>query len=395
MSPRILVIDSDNDTHLFLKLTLQPYGHQIIDATDAGQGLNLARGENPDLVILEPAIGGGAGFDLCRRLRMLPGSRPCPILILSQMRGREEVVRGLEAGASDYLVKPANAVELAARVHALLGYRQALTPTVILVAGAKGGVGATTIAVNLGVALASLEQDRVALIDTEIPGGDPAVHLGVTPQHTLLDLISYGAHVDAELVEAVACRHRSGLRLLAAPVEEVDQPIPPDYLAPIVQAMTGRQSYVILDYSLSGAESFASLAHLADHILVVSTPELPALIKADAALAAAQHDIEHKGRLRLIVNQADREGGTPVGDLPSQLKMYPITQLPYDPAKILPSINAGEPLALRLPNQPWAREIMRLARSLRDPEEATDTEPKASERVRTLLLRMRSLGTRA
>ena len=395
MSPRILVIDSDNDTRLFLKLTLQPYGHQIIDATDAGQGLSLARGENPDLVILEPAIGGGAGFDLCRRLRMLPGSRPCPILILSQMRSREEVVRGLEAGANDYLVKPANAIELAARVHTLLGYRQTLTPTVILVAGAKGGVGATTIAVNLGVALASLEQDRVALIDTEIPGGDPAVHLGVTPQHTLLDLVSYGAHVDAELVEAVACRHNSGLRLLAAPVEEVDQSIAPDYLAPIVQAMTGRQSYVILDYSLSGEESFASLARLADHILVVSTPELPALIKADAALAIAQRYMEGKGRPRLILNQADREGGMLVKDLPGQLKMYPITQLPHDPAKILPSINAGEPLMLRQPNQPWARAIMQLARSLRDPEEVTDPEPKAAERVRTLLLRMRSLGTRA
>lgn len=395
MSPRILVIDPDNDTRLFLKLTLQPYGHQIIDATDAAQGLSLARGESPDLVIVEPAIGGGAGFDLCRRLRMLPGSRPCPILILSQMRSREEVVRGLEAGANDYLVKPANTIELAARVHTLLGYRQALTPTVILVAGAKGGVGATTIAVNLGVALASLEQDRVALIDTEIPGGDPAVHLGVNPQHTLLDLVSYGAHVDAELVEAVACKHGSGLSLLAAPVEEVDQPIAPDCLAPIVQAMTGRQNYVILDYSLSGAESFASLARLADHILVVSTPELPALIKADAALAAAQRYRERDGRLHLILNQADREGGMPAEDLPGQLKMHPITQLPYDPARILPSINAGDPLVSRLPNRPWAREIMRLAHSLRDSEEATATESGATARVRSLLLRMRSLGTRA
>ncbi len=395
MSPRILVIDSDNDTRLFLKLTLQPYGHQIIDATDAAQGLSIARAENPDLVILEPAIGGGAGFDLCRRLRMLPGSRPCPILILSQMRGREEVVRGLEAGANDYLVKPANAIELAARVHTLLGYRQALTPTVILVAGAKGGVGATTFAVNLGIALASLEQGRVALIDTEIPGGDPAVHLGVNPQHTLLDLISYGAHVDAELVEAVACRHSSGLLLLAAPTEEVDQPIAPDYLAPIIQAMTGRQSHVILDYSLSGAASFASLARLADHILVVSTPELPALIKADAALAAAQRYRERNGQLRLILNQAGREGGAPAEDLPGSLNTYPITQLPYDPARILPAINAGDPLVLRLPNQPWAREVMRLARFLHDPEEATDAESKATARVRTLLLRMRSLGTRA
>jgi pilus assembly protein CpaE len=391
MSPRILVIDPDSDIRLFLKLTLQPYGHQIIDASDVSQGLNAARREGPDLIILEPAIGGGTGFDLCRRLRMLPGSRPCPIVILSHSRQREDIVRGLEAGANDYITKPANPVELVARIHALIGFRQIPRPVVILVIGSKEGVGSTTIAVNLGVALAHHWQEQVVLIDAEIPGGDPAVHLGLEPQHNLADLISYETRVDADLVEGVICKHSSGLRLIAGSTEEMEPP-GPDFLSPILEAMTGRIEYVIIDCEPVFGEEFMAVSQLADHVLVVATPELPALLKADMLLGSPSSPKERKQQAYLILNQANRRGGIPVESMPGKLRAYPLIELPYDPGKVLPSVNTGEPLVLRLPRSTMSRRLVKLASSLRRVTEGNETQPEPSSGIRALLRRLQPSG---
>ncbi len=392
MSPRILVIDDDHDSRLFLKLTLQPYGHQILDATDVAQGLNMARREDPDLIILEAGIGGGAGFDLCRRLRLLPGGRSHPIIILSNWRRPEDVVRGLQAGANDYIAKPANPIELVARVHALLGYRHILQPIVILVLGVKGGVGATTLAVNLGVALAHHWHERVVLIDAEIPGGDAAVHLGLHPSHTLADLISYGSMVDAEVVEGVMCRHPSGLQLIVAPPEEPEQPLEPGFLAPILQAMTGRHDYVVVDSPPIFSDHLIALARLANHVLVVVTPELPALSRAMVLLdvLASSHAREQEGpQVQVVLNDADRAGGIPMENLPARLKAYPIVRLSSDARNVLPSINAGEPVVIYTPRTRLSRQIVQLARSLRRSTAEGEIVLTSVERAKSLWSRLR------
>ncbi|HEY63402.1 MAG TPA: response regulator [Caldilineae bacterium] len=384
MSPRILVIDDDDDTHLFVKLTLQPHGHQIIDAYTVAQGLKAARREKPDLIVLEPAIEDGAGFDLCRRLHLLPGGRTRPILILSRLRRREDIVRGLEHGASAYLTKPADTTELIFRVRSLLRYEQVPHPVVILVIGAKAGVGATTIAVNVGVALAHRWREDVILIDAEIPGGDPAIHLGLQPEHTLADLISYGDEIEIEMIERVFCKHESGLQLISAPAEGFDRPSDPEFLTPILSAMAERQSYVIIDAPETPGDQVRSLVQQAEHVLIVVTPELTALRRAEVLLESVASErpggyMDVGREYRLIVNQADRRGGLTVEDFPSELKSYAMVQLPYDPRRVLSSINAGVPLVLRSPRSRLARGIVQLAQSLRrgDQQEPAGQRPWA------------------
>jgi len=389
MSPRILVIDDDHDALLLLKLTLQPYGYQIIDANRIIHGLNIARQENPDLIVLEVAIEGGAGFDLCRRLRLLPGGRARPILILSRLRRPEEVIRGLEAGANGYMTKPANPAELVARVQALLGSDRSFRPVVVLVLGGKGGVGATTIAVNLGITLARRWPEQVVLIDAEIPGGDPAVHLNLHPGHTLADLISYGHTVDTELVEGVISKHSSGLQLISAPTEELEHSPAPDYLTPILHAMAGHQKCVIIDSPPVFGEQLKALAQLATHILVIATPELPALLRARALLdSIPRGDAEEGPQLHLVLNQADRAGGVPVDSFPDGLEVYPLVQIPHDPQGALASINAGEPIVSRAPHSTMARKIVQLAQSLCLFNEEEGVQPWPGSRIKAVLNRL-------
>ncbi len=393
MNLRILVIDDDEDALLLLKLILQPYGYQIMSIQDISQAVNTVRRKNPDLIILEPAIQNGEGFDLCRRLRMTPGGHARPILMLSRLGQSEEIVRGLEAGASAYLVKPPDPSELVARIQALLRQHQVLRPMVVVVMGAKPGVGATMIAVNLGVALAYHWQEKVVLLDAEIPGGDSSFHLGLQPAHSVADLISYGNEVDKELIEGVICHHDSGLQVIAAPAEAPSQPVPPGFLTPIIHAMTGQQKYVIVDSPPVAGKRLSELVRAADQMLLVAVPELPALQRA-ARLAEAISRENHQVAMQLclVLNQADREGGIPVSDLPPALQEYPLIELPFDAPRVLTSINVGKPLVLYAPNCKLARKLVQMAQEIRTPAMETHAEPEPESKgagVKGLLDRLR------
>ncbi|MCD6289965.1 MAG: response regulator [Anaerolineae bacterium] len=388
MSPRILVIDDDNDTHLFLKLALQPYGHEVISAYSVSQGLNAARRRDPDLVVLEVAIENRAGFDLCRRLRLLPGGRARPIIIFSRLQQSGDIVRGLELGANEYVVKPVKQQEIVERIHALLHYDKASRPSTILVTSAKKGVGATTIAVNLGVALARYWREQVVLIDADIPGGDPAVHLGMHPTHTLADVIDYGYDVEPELVAGIAYEHKSGLRLISAPSEELEHPPEPDFLVPILNAMIGRHEYAIIDAPLLQEESLEVLMHLATHVLVVTIPEVPALRRTVDLLTLMPEYVaadETEAQITVVLNQANRAGGIPLENLPEELKAHRIAQIPFDPGRALRSINRGVPVVMRSPRSHLARSLRELARSLRMPGAEDEPRCSLSSRIRALL----------
>ena len=117
MRERILVIEDEDKILQFLQRGLTYEGYRVDTAADGAAGLALARGEAPDLVILDWMLPGMDGLEVCRRLR---AGGPTPILMLTARESVSDRVLGLDAGADDYLVKPFEFDELLARVRALL-----------------------------------------------------------------------------------------------------------------------------------------------------------------------------------------------------------------------------------------------------------------------------------
>ncbi len=123
MNEVILVIDDDAEFVQYLKLRLEGFGYRVVTAQDGAMGLELAADAHPDLITLDIMMPGMDGWEICRRLHAVSNA---PILMITA-RGRVgDVVRGLEIGADDYLVKPFNTSELLARVKAIL--RRAKAP---------------------------------------------------------------------------------------------------------------------------------------------------------------------------------------------------------------------------------------------------------------------------
>jgi adenylate cyclase len=117
---RILVVDDRPEGRKLLALRLQHMGHAVRQADSGAQALALSEAETPDLVLLDVLMPGMDGLETCRRLRAMPALRAVPIVLVTSLEAPEDCVRGLEAGADDFIIKPFNPAELQARVRSLL-----------------------------------------------------------------------------------------------------------------------------------------------------------------------------------------------------------------------------------------------------------------------------------
>ncbi len=118
MNPRLLIIEDELPMRTALSDALSAEGYRVLSAADGQAGLDRALAERPDLILLDLMMPKLDGFSVCTELRRL--SNPVPILMLTAKGQLEDRVKGLDAGADDYLVKPFSTEELLARVRALL-----------------------------------------------------------------------------------------------------------------------------------------------------------------------------------------------------------------------------------------------------------------------------------
>ena len=118
---RILIADDDPVTCRFIFSLLKEKGYEVLVAEDGEHAFQLATEQRPDLILSDLVMPYRDGFDLLRALRAEPHLADVPIMILSMRDREEDIVRGLELGADDYVVKPFNARELLARIRKQIG----------------------------------------------------------------------------------------------------------------------------------------------------------------------------------------------------------------------------------------------------------------------------------
>ena len=153
MAAKILVVDDDPNVQRLLQYTLKQEGYDVVIAADGAEGFRLWGAEAPDLILLDVMLPKLDGYQVAAKIRSEEGgSSHVPIIMLTAEREVEQKVRGLRAGADDYLIKPFHPAELLARIKSLLAR---FAPRDVLLArppmgrvlayyGAKGGVGTTT-----------------------------------------------------------------------------------------------------------------------------------------------------------------------------------------------------------------------------------------------------------
>src|SRR6185436_16201834 len=284
MSEKILIVDDDLDTLRLVGLMLQRQGYQISAATNGQQGLDKAFDENPDLILLDIMMPDMDGYEVTRRLRSNPSTLETPILMFTAKTQMEDKVIGFEVGANDYLTKPTHPSELQARVKTLLARvskKKGVSDDsgsdhrgyVIGLLGARGGLGTTTMAVNLGAGLQSRTKSDVIVAEM-LPGqGALALDVGVTSSRGLVDLLSLTklSEITRDNVREKLAPHGSGVKLLLASDRPRDMHLinqGANYEA-LVKRLARMARFVILDLGV-GIQPFAEkILPLCDEVMII------------------------------------------------------------------------------------------------------------------------------
>jgi len=272
---RILLVDDDPDLIKVIGLVMERAGYRLQLAANGVEALSMIEASPPDLVLLDVVMPFMTGIDVCRRLRGRAETRNMPIIMLSNLDGVDDKLEGFEAGADDYIAKPIDPRELLARINALLARtrmgrgRKAHTVAVI---GAKGGVGVTSVAVNLGVALAQREW-AAALAEFHLSRGDLRYHVNVPETRTLAPLLEKEPEMlEPADVEEQLVKHSSGLKLLFGSMRTGEKPLSPDHVEQIVTSLQRNNDFLLLDLPAVEGPHVRRALELADYTLLVTEP---------------------------------------------------------------------------------------------------------------------------
>lgn len=124
MSARILVVDDLEANRRLLQAKLGADYYEVLTAQRGEEAVQLAKREKPDLILMDVMMPGGIdGYEACRRLKAMPETRHIPVVILTTLDDRDNKLRGLQAGAEEFLTKPIDDVQLMARVKSLLSLK--------------------------------------------------------------------------------------------------------------------------------------------------------------------------------------------------------------------------------------------------------------------------------
>jgi len=275
--PHILLVDDDAELLKMLEMVLSKANFVPHLAVNGVEALSKVEELNPDLVVLDVMMPLMNGNDICRRLREQEATKELPIIMLSALDSVEDKLAGFQAGADDYVPKPVDPKELVARINALLNRspfgRQQLAYTVAVV-GAKGGVGVTSVAVNLAVVLSRHEY---AVTLAELHPGDGAIRylLNQPEKRHLGPLLAMDPEeVEPARVQRYLVNHSSGVNLLLAPRAFSEHPLTGGHVELLLTSLGHDVDFLVVDVPPIGDETMHIVAEHADYILLVTEPEI-------------------------------------------------------------------------------------------------------------------------
>ena len=376
---RILLLDSDPEAAAAIDAILSVAGYAVTLTADADEA--FARAAEHQLIIIDMATGPRPAVDICREIRATPAMAAVPVLCVSADDNVEERIQFLEAGADDVITRPIDARELEARIEALQGRfhrSRDLAPLVasdgpslgrarrtVAVYSPKGGVGTTTIAVNVAIAAVARRPDRVVLVDMARQFGGVATHLNLDPRHTLADVVrDHAALREPELLRTYAMRHASGLHVLAAPAApESAETITPAHVAQILSTLLQSYELVVVDAGSTLDERVLTIFEAAESVILPVYPEMAALNSMHALLEYLSEAGSVGMKSTFVLNYVFARDILKLRDVESGLGAKVAFELPYDPFLYLKAVNEGVPIVVGAPRSAPAELLVRLSAS--------------------------------
>ena len=373
----ILLIEADPVFGETISTALTGVGYTVTTSADPEEA--FAKVGANQVVIIDVVSGEKSAADVCREIRATPELVAIPVLCVSQTEEVEERIGFLEAGADDVMAKPFDARELEARVEALLlrfqrskdrtsvvstdGVTVTRPRRVVVVHSPKGGVGTSTVAVNIAMAAAQRKPDRVVIVDLDLQFGQVATHLNVLPRQTLTDVIRDEAALrEAELLRTYATRHDSGLHVLSAPTgPEQAALVTADHVDRILTTLLETYDQVVIDTGSWLDERTMKAFEHAETVIFVVNPEIAALKAVTALVEYLNEAGTVASKTTFVLNNTFGREILKLRDVEQALGTKVGADLPYDPFLYLKAVNEGVPIVQGAPRSPASERLVKLS----------------------------------
>lgn len=372
---QVLLVDPDVDHRSQLKQLLGGLAVGIVGEAAYGiEASRLAAELQPDVVILhieEPLALAMRTLEVVQRA----APRATPVVV-SRLDDAQTVQRVMLAGARGFVTMPttplllAHTIETARRRHSDALARALSTDppapelvagTVVTVFGPKGGVGKTTLATNLAIAIAGRTGARVALVDVDAYFGDVAIIMGIEPERTLPDLLEAVAAGQPIDLSTYLVRHPSGVYVLPARHTGNVADIPDaEAIAMVLRRLASAFDFVIVDTPGTFGPQVAAALDESTTALLVTSADMASVKDARLSLETLRGEGFDRDRLKLVVNHATNANSVTDADLARTVGYEIFWTFPHDRA-VPHSTQRGEPLVLSQPRARMAQEVEALA----------------------------------
>ncbi len=395
---RVLIVDDIAETrdHLTKLLGFEKDVLVVGAAASGADALELAATLLPDVVLMDinmPEMDGIAATEL------LMARVPSASVVMMSVQGEADYLRrSMLAGAREFLVKPFSSDELTASIRQVyarerdkigrmvLPVAEARSSSsarepgrVIAVFSPKGGVGRTTIAVNVAVAAASEPGTSVVLVDGSFQFGDVGVLLNLNPKNkSIADLVpELEAGGEPDSLDTFVITHSTGTKvLLAPPSPEVAELVTPAAIRRVLDVLRARNDLVIVDCAAAFSDSTLAVLDTADLILTVLTLEITSIKNMRLFLEVAEQLGYASDKIELVLNRADSALGIRVADVEHSIGRKVDHTVVSDGRSVVYALNRGVPFFVSNREAQVSQDVLRLAKALIGAPEAAPVEAR-------------------
>ena len=393
---KVLIVDDVVATRENIKKLMEfhPEFEAVGQAGTGEEALAQAKILNPDVILMDINMPGMDGIAATERLSV--ESPETSIIIMSVQGEQEYLRRAMMAGAKNYLTKPFTGDEL---IHAVkdaysrdqkvrdarkLKSGDKVPGKIISIFAGKGGIGKTTLAVNLAMALASRPDIKVAVVDLNVQFGDVALTLNVFPRSTIADIVAEKGQLEDRMLAAYMTVYNDRLHVLAAPLRpEQAEKVTGKLVGGVLQQLRNSYDFIIVDTVASFSELTIAAMDASDKVLVLTALDLPTVKNTKLALEILQSLGYEDEKTLLVLNRATPEGGIDAKEVETSLKKSFAVSIPTDSKTVTSSINKGVPFVVANPSTPVAQRMMAMAALVAPLEsDSPNSQDKTSKRFK-------------
>ena len=312
----------------------------------------------------------------------------CAVLVVSSSQEGSLILQAMRNGAKEFLAYPPRLEDVLAaldRIQAQNGSKEGdgrvRTSRVITICGAGGGVGCTSLAINLACILAQSEKNGVTMLDLDMTLGDADVWLDIIPDYTIQDVAENIARLDYSLLKRSLTKHACGACLLPRPVQiDAQSAVTPDELTRVITLLKATFTHLIVDVSKSYNVLDMAALEVADTVLLVSQLDLPCLRNAVRLMQLFDNYDGLPEKVKVVVNRLGLEDAQiSLNKALETIGREIFWEVPNDYPTMVESRNNGVPLLMQAPKAKLTRSLEGLARKI---DESLEPQSEEEENAR-------------